>query len=166
MPENSNAALDAVMAALRQLVASFHDESVHGGFEKAFADIPPALRGANPERQPFTLWRLLEHLRLCVFDFLDYCRTPDYQEPIFPEGYWPETDAPPSDAAWDDSVNGYLESVRQFENLILNSSTDLFSVLPGTAGRLVLRQVLACLDHNGYHLGQVFLLRRLLGIWS
>jgi hypothetical protein len=29
-----------------------------------------------------------------------------------------------------------------------------------------LRQALACLDHNAYHLGQALLVRRLLGIWS
>jgi hypothetical protein len=148
-----------------QLVGSFHDEKVHVTFEKAFAGIPPELRGAKAADQPFTLWRLLEHLRLCVLDFLDYCRKPGYIEPRFPEGYWAETDAPPSDAAWEESLTGCLECMKEFESLILNPATDLFSVIPGTSDRTVLRQALACLDHNGYHLGQVIQLRRLLAIW-
>jgi hypothetical protein len=163
---DTNLKRDEWVQSLRtQLVASFHDENVHSGFDKAFADVPPELRGAKPQGQPFTLWRLLEHLRLCVLDFLDYCRKPGYVEPPFPEGYWPRTDKPPSDAAWEESLRGYRESMKQLEDLILNPSMDLFSVIPGTTGRTVLRQALACLDHNGYHLGQVVVLRRLLGNW-
>jgi hypothetical protein len=148
-----------------QLVASFHDENVHGGLEKIFAGVPAELRGAKPAGQPFTLWRLLEHLRLCVVDFLDYCRVPRYVEPPFPEGYWPSGDAPPNDAAWEQSLAGLRSLMEEMEALILNPSTDLFAPIPGGSGRTVLRQAIACLDHNGYHLGQAMLLRRLLGAW-
>lgn len=148
----------------KQLVASFHDENVHGGLEKIFAGVPAELRGAKPAGQPFTLWRLLEHLRLCVLDFLDYCRVPGYVEPPFPEGYWPSGDAPPDEAAWEQSVAELRSAMKELEALILNPSTDLFAPIPGGRGRTVLRQALACLDHNAYHLGQAMLLRRWLGI--
>jgi len=55
--------------------------------------------------------------------------------------------------------------MNEFESLILDPSTDLLRPLPGGSGRTVLRQALACLDHNGYHLGQAILLRRMLGLW-
>lgn len=51
-----------------------------------------------------------------------------------------------------------------FETAFANIPQNLFAAIPGS-GRTVLRQALACLDHNGYHLGQVILLQRLLGIW-
>jgi hypothetical protein len=156
---------DAFTLLRKQLVASFHDENVHGSFDRAFADIPPHLRGARAGGLPFTLWQLLEHLRLCVLDFLDYCRKPGYIEPPFPEGYWPESDAPPDAASWNQSLAGFVSSMKEFESLILNPSTDLLRPIPGGSGRTVLRQALACLDHNGYHLGQAILLRRLLGSW-
>src|SRR5665213_3743594 len=60
----------------RQLVDCFRDEQVHSGFENVFNGIPPELRGAKPGGQSFTLWRILEHLRLCVLDFLNYCTVP------------------------------------------------------------------------------------------
>ncbi|MEJ2009636.1 MAG: DinB family protein [Acidobacteriota bacterium] len=156
---------EVLVLVRKQIVASFHDENVHGGFGRAFADIPPRLRGEKAGGLPFTLWQLLEHLRLCVLDFLDYCRQPGYAEPPFPEGYWPADDAPPDEAAWDRSLTGFVSGMRDFESLILDPSTDLLRPIPGASGRTVLRQALACLDHNGYHLGQVILLRRLLGLW-
>ncbi len=150
----------------KQVVASFHDEHVHTAFEKVFAGIPAELRGAKPVGQTLTLWQILEHLRLCVLDFLDYCRVPGYVEPQFPVGYWPETEIPPDDAAWETSLAGFRSGMREMELLILNPSADLFSPIAGGDGRTILRQALACIDHNAYHLGQAVLLRKLLKIWT
>jgi hypothetical protein len=150
----------------RQLVESFHDARVHALFEKIFADVRADLRNEEPARQTFTLWRLLVHLRLGVIDFLDACGVPGYIEPPVPEGFWPDEHATADDAAWELDLAGYHTAMREFEALLLDPSTDLFSPIPGSDGRTILRQALACLDHNAYHLGQALLLRRLLGIWS
>jgi hypothetical protein len=150
----------------QQLVASLHDERVHAPFEKIFANIPANLRNEKPAGQPFTLWRLLVHLRLSVVDFLDACGVPGYVEPPVPEGFWPDESAAADDATWEEDLAGYHGAMREFEALILNPATDLFSPIPQSDGRTVLRQAMACLDHNGYHLGQALLLRRLLGIWT
>jgi hypothetical protein len=166
-PQPSHSVLARTEFALRQqLVASFHDERVHAPFEKIFADIPANLRNLKPDGQPFTLWRLLVHLRLCVFDFLDACRIPGYAEPPVPEGFWPDEHAVADDATWEKDLAGYHDAMREFEALLLDPGTDLFSPIPGSDGRTILRQALGCLDHNAYHLGQALLLRRLLGIWT
>ncbi len=150
----------------KQLVASFHDVNVHAGFDDIFADIPPELRGIKPVGQPFSLWRLLVHLRLGVLDFLDCYRIPGYVEPPVPEGYWPVEDAPPSEAAWRENLAGFRRNMGELEAIILDPAVDLFSPISGDDGRTLLRQILACLDHNAYHLGQAILLRRLLGVWA
>jgi hypothetical protein len=157
---------DADALLRRQLVASFHDERVHAGFEKIFADIPADLRNVKPTGQPFTLWQLLVHLRLCVLDFLDACTVPVYVEPPVPEGFWPAENLIADEAAWEKDLASYQAAMREFEALILDPSTDLFSPIPGSDGRTILRQALGCLDHNAYHLGQALLLRRMLGIWA
>lgn len=161
---SSHADNEAVLR--QQLVASFNDERVHAAFEKIFVGIPASLRNAKPAGQPFTLWRLLVHLRLCVIDFLDACCIPGYIEPPVPEGFWPDEEATADNAEWGADLAGYHAAMREFEALILDPATDLFSPIPGSDGRTILRQVLGCLDHNAYHLGQAVLLRRLLGIWS
>ena len=43
---------------------------------------------------------------------------------------------------------------------------DLFARLPHGTGQTVLREALVLADHNSYHLGQLVLLRRLLGAWK
>lgn len=163
-PRPSHTDADGVLR--QQLVASFHDEQVHATFEKIFGDVPVTLRNEKPAGQTFTLWRLLVHLRLCVADFLDACRIPGYVEPPVPEGFWPDEKSTADDDAWRDELAGYHAAMREFESLLLNPSTNLFLPIPGSDGRTVLRQALACLDHNAYHLGQAVLLRRLLGVWS
>jgi hypothetical protein len=157
---------DAEVLLRQQLVASFHDERVHAMFERIFADVPSELRNAKPEGQPFTLWRMLVHIRLCIIDFLDASRILGYVEPPVPEGFWPDENAIADDAAWEEDLAGYHAAMREFEELLLDPATDLFSPIPGSGEGTILRQALACLDHNAYHLGQALLLRRLLGIWS
>ncbi len=165
--ESSHANQADVEAVIRQqLVASFHDERVHATFEKIFGDIHANLRNTKPEGQSFTLWRLLVHLRLCVVDFLDACRIPGYGEPSVPEGFWQDEHAVADAAVWEENLVGYHVAMREFEALILDFSTDLFSPIPGRDGRTILRQARGCLDHSAYHLGQVLPLRRLLGIWA
>ena len=131
---------EAEVLLRQQLVASFHDERVHAAFEKIFADIPANLRNAKPEGQTFTLWRLLVHIRLGVVDFLDACRVPGYVEPPVPEGFWPDENAAAEDAAWKRDMAGYQAAMREFEALLLDPSTDLFSPIPGSDGRTILRQ--------------------------
>ncbi|MGC1871801.1 MAG: DinB family protein [Acidobacteriaceae bacterium] len=157
---------DTEVVLRQQLVASFHDERVHIPLEKIFADIPANMRNAKPEGQPFTLWRLLVHIRLCVVDFLDASRVQGYVEPPVPEGFWPDENAVADDVAWEADLAGYHAAMREFEVLLLDPATDLFKPIPGSDGRNILRQALACLDHDAYHLGQALLVRRLLGIWS
>ena len=165
-PSSRSIQPDAEAVLRQQLVASLHDERVHAPFEKIFAGIPANLRNAKPVGQPFTLWRLLVHLRLCVVDFLDACRIPGYIEPPVPEGFWPEEEAKADATQWEADLVGYHAAMREFEALLLDPATDLFSPIPGSDGRTILRQSLGCLDHNAYHLGQALLVRRLLGIWS
>ena len=81
-------------------------EDAHVGFDNAVKDVPPALRGTVPEGSAHSLWQLLEHLRICQLDILDFCRNPGYVEMPM-EAYWPKSAAPPSAAAWDESVAAF-----------------------------------------------------------
>jgi hypothetical protein len=137
----------------------------HLDFEKAIAGLPPALRGAKPAGQPHTPWRLLEHLRIAQWDILEFSRDPHHVSPPFPDGYWPKGDAPPDPSAWDRSVAAFRADLRATQDLVADPATDLLAPLPHGQGQTVLREALLVADHNAYHLGQLVLLRRLLGAW-
>jgi hypothetical protein len=138
----------------------------HLDFKAAFANLPPELRGAKAGGVPHTPWRLLEHMRLAQWDILEFSRNPKHVSPPFPEGYWPRGDAPPDDAAWDRSVEAFRADLGAMQDLVADPRTDLFARIPNGEGQTVLREALLVADHNAYHLGQLVVVRRLLGAWA
>jgi uncharacterized damage-inducible protein DinB len=140
-------------------------EDAHAGFDKAVARLPERLRGKAPKGSVHTPWQLLEHLRICQFDILDFCRNPDYVERSFAE-YWPPSAAPPSKAAWEKSVAAFRRDREELKKLAADTTVDLFSRVPHGSGQTYLRELLLVADHNAYHVGQLVALRRALGIWK
>src|SRR5205823_7818681 len=134
-------------------------------FDKAVAGLPPKLRGAKPHGVPHTPWRLVEHMRLAQRDILEFSRNPRHVSPEFPEGYWPKGDAPPSSKAWDASIKAFRKDLTGMERLVDDPKTDLFACIPHGDGQTILREALLVADHNSYHLGQLVVIRRLLGAW-
>src|SRR3989454_2037327 len=47
----------------------------HVTFQDTIADWPPALRGAKPAGQPYTPWRLLEHIRISQWDIVEFTKS-------------------------------------------------------------------------------------------
>jgi len=127
----------------------------HLDFEQAIANIPVSMQGARVPGTPHTLWRLLEHLRICQWDILEFSRNPNHVSPSFPDGYWPENDAPPDATAWDRSVVAFRADLQTMIALITDPTTDLFAPIPHGDGQTILREGLLVADHNAYHIGQL-----------
>lgn len=137
----------------------------HIEWKAALKDILAKQRGAKPKGAPHSAWELLEHVRMAQWDILEFSRNPKHISPDFPAGYWPKTATPPSNAAWEKSVKTFLSDRAEMEELIADPATDLLAPIPGGSGQTLLREALLLADHNSYHLGQLILLRRLLGAW-
>ena len=153
--------------ALREhLVKLLDGRGAHVSVDDVLGDFPPELRGVRPEGQPFTAWRLLEHMRIAQWDILECSRDAKHVSPEWPKGYWPESDAPPEEAAWDRSVQAFQADLRAMKRLVNNPATDLPARIPHGDGQTILREALLVADHNAYHLGQLVILRRLLGAWQ
>ncbi len=154
------------LAALReQLVKLLDWQDAHLDFASAVKDFPAALRGSKPPAAAHTAWQLLEHLRICQRDILEFSRNPRHVSPEYPAGYWPPTPAPPDEAAWEKSVKAFAADLKAMQRLVADPETDLFARIPHGTGQTILREALLVADHNAYHLGQLVLLRRLLGAW-
>lgn len=148
------------------LVYLLEGGGAHLHFQQAVADLPAELRGAKVDGVPHTPWRLLEHMRICQWDILEFSRNPQHVSPDFPEGYWPENDAPADAESWDRSVRAFQDDLRAMIGLVVNPSTDLYAPIPHGDGQTILREALLVADHNAYHLGQLVVLRRCLGAWE
>lgn len=152
--------------ALRQhLLYLLRGGGAHLDFEAAIADWPVELRGTKPAHAPHSPWQLLEHMRIAQWDILEFSRNPKHVSPEFPAGYWPQGDAPPEEAAWENSVKAFRGDLEAIERLVADPSTNLFARIPHGKGQTILREALLVADHNAYHLGQLVLVRRLLGAW-
>jgi hypothetical protein len=138
----------------------------HADLDNALAGFPPKLRGKKPKGAEHTAWQLLEHIRIAQWDILEFSRNAKYVSPKWPDGYWPQTEAPPSAAAWNTSIRKVREDQKAMEKLVTSTKSDLFAPIPHGTGQTLLREALLLADHNAYHIGQLVLLRRLLGAWK
>ncbi len=141
-------------------------EDAHVSFDTAVDGIPETLRAQRPSNLPYSPWQLVEHLRLTQRDILEFCRNPDYRELEWPDDYWPASAAPPSPAAWDESIRLYREDRKALQQLAADPQVDLAARIPHGAGQTFLRELVLASDHAAYHVGELVVLRRLLGIWK
>jgi hypothetical protein len=153
--------------ALRDLLSRLLGwEDAHVGFDAAVDGVPAKLRGEQPSGVPHSPWQLVEHLRLAQYDILDFCRNPNYKELEWPADYWPSSAAPPSAEAWDESVRQFRSDRRALQQMAVDPKRDLFARIPHGTGQTYLRELVLAADHAAYHVGQLVLVRRLLGIWK
>jgi hypothetical protein len=148
------------------LLELLQGRSAHLDFDKAIGGLPPDLRGAKAPGLPHSVWQLLEHLRIAQWDILEFSRNPDHVSPKWPQGYWPETEAPPDNAAWNRSVEAFRSDLQEMQNLVADPQTDLHGKIPWGDGQTILREAMLVADHNAYHLGQIISVRQALGAWG
>jgi DinB superfamily len=157
--------MDTDKSLRKHLIKMLEGGDAHATFDDAVADLRPALQGKIPKGGEHSPWQLLEHLRIAQWDILEFAINPKHKSPKWPEGYWPKA-APPDEKAWNQSVKAFHSDMKRFTKLLADDSTDLFAKIPHGDGQTILRQALLAADHNAYHLGQLVLVRRLLGAWK
>lgn len=152
----------------REIIASTLDwEQAHVGLERALDGLPAELRGRRPEDAPFSIWEALEHIRIAQHDLLEFCRNPDYRHTLaWPDDYWPASPEPPSPEAWAESLGAIQRDREALKRWATDTDVDLTEEIPWGDGQTYLRTVLVAADHAAYHVGQIVLIRKLLGAWG
>ena len=164
---NSQDQTDVQTKALRtELIRLLSGEGAHADFEAAVRDFPTELRSAKPAGTPHSAWELLEHLRIAQADMLEFSRNPKHESPEWPSGYWPAQPAPADEAAWERSVAQFRSDREAMKKLVSDPKSDLFTPLAHGDGQSLLREALQMADHNAYHVGELIVLRRMLGAWK
>jgi hypothetical protein len=153
-------------ALRKQLVQLLASGEAHVDFDKAIAGLPAELRGKTPEGAEHSPWQLLEHMRIALWDIVEFSRDTKHKSPEWPKEYWPEQAAPKTAAAWDHSVTAYKDLIQEMSDLVSDEKVDLFAKIPHGDGQTILREALLVADHNAYHLGQLVMVRKLLGAWG
>jgi hypothetical protein len=129
------------------------------------ADFPLEHINSHPPNVPYTFWHLLEHLRIAQADILDFILNPAYQSLPWPEGYWPDPEAQASAANWEQTLAAFTADQEQLLKLAQDPEVDLLAELPLSPGYTILREIMVAADHNAYHIGELGILRQVMGLW-
>lgn len=143
-----------------QLVVAISGRESHIDFASAVSDYPIEARGRKAVGVPHSAWELLEHMRIAQHDILEFSRNPQHKSPKWPDGYWPKSETPPDEQAWDESVASFKRDAADLEKLIEDPHSDLFKTFTRGEGQTLLREALLVATHNSYHLGQLVFLKK------
>ena len=153
-------------ALRKQLVDLLTKAEAHQSFDDAVKDLPADLRGVKPDKLPYSIWQLVDHIRIAQWDILEFSRDPGHQSPPWPEGYWSKSVQPPNETAWQQALDQITADRDAFITLLNDPEQNLFQPLPHGQGQTLLREALLIADHTAYHVGEVILIRRLLDAWQ
>jgi hypothetical protein len=138
--------------------------SAHISLQDALEGLQPRLRDIKPDQMPYSIWQLVEHIRIAQWDMLQFCRDAEYKSPKWPEEYWPKESAPEDEGAWNGALSQINSDLDEFIELMEHG--DLYQKIPHGEGQTILREALQIADHNAYHIGEIVAIRRILGDWK
>ena len=149
-----------------QLVSALESGQAHMSFAEATDAFPTSGINSRLPNVPYSFWHLVEHLRLAQKDMLDYILSTSYEEPAFPDGYWPEQGARATAAQWQQSLAQFHKDRDALIAVVRDPARDLFATVPNSAGKhTVFRCCLVIADHNSYHIGELAIGRQVAGLW-
>jgi hypothetical protein len=149
-----------------QIVALLRGGEAHVKPESALANVGSQFRNVRPTADVHTVWEELEHLRIAQEDILRYTIDASWKSPKWPDGYWPHPTENVTDQMWERSVSRFFSDLEQLVDLAQDMKLDLTSKIPHGDGHSYLREMVLAADHNGYHLGQIVQMRKILGDWK
>lgn len=151
-----------------QLTRMLSVRQAHMEFEDAVADFPRQHINTKPPNCSYTFWHLVEHMRICQKDILDYIQSDDYEWPDFPEDLWPDEAAQTDLAGWQQSIEQFLVDRQALVDIINDPDVDLFAPLAnsGEHRHNIVREINIIVSHNAYHTGELGILRQVVGLWS
>jgi len=152
---------EILIAELKKLL---NGGSAHVGLKDALAGLPFELLGNKPEKLPYSIWQLVEHIRIAQWDMLEFSKDGNHKSPKWPDEYWVKDLSPSSEEEWSETLKQLDDNLQEFITLI--ESEDLFKNIPHGDGQNILREALQIADHNAYHIAEIVVIRRLLGAWK
>jgi len=152
---------EILIAELKKLL---NGGSAHVGLKDAVAGLPFELLGKKPEKLPYSIWQLVEHIRIAQWDMLEFSKDGSHKSPKWPDEYWVKDLAPSDEENWLGTLKQIDDDLNEF--IMLIESEDLFAQIPKGDGQNILREALQIADHNAYHVAEIVVVRRLLGAWK
>ncbi|KAA6431427.1 DinB family protein [Dyadobacter flavalbus] len=156
---------DQQQKLISELVFLIEKGNAHVSMEDAVSGLPANMRTIIPENLPYSIWQLIEHIRIAQKDILDFCVSEDHEKLAWPDDYWTEPVENINDKTWENALNEIKQDRQRFLDLLHDEQTDLFSPIEWGDGQTILREAMLIADHNAYHTAEIVVIRRMLGCW-
>lgn len=164
MPKSLNS--DRAMRDL--LIAQLEGGHAHATLAQALEGLPADMRGVRPVRAAHSAWEVMEHLRITTWDIVEFTRDPAHRSPKWPDDYWAPEVAPPSETAWDATLLEFERELDVMKKLVADPRQKLFDQVAHPKAQphhTLAREAMMLAVHSGYHIAELIILRRLLGVW-
>lgn len=145
-----------------QLVNHLKGGNAFSPIEKVVKDVPFEKIGIVPDGLPYSFYQQVYHLWYAQKDIIDYCRNDDYEAGNWPDDYWPENKAPKDEKEWENLIEKLFDERDEFCKYLMDSSNDLFEPFSQNENHNLLRETELIIEHNAYHIGQLYVMKRLL----
>jgi hypothetical protein len=153
-------------AVVDHLTDALNGSNAHASFEDAVRNVRQDLLGAVPEGLPYSIWQLVEHIRITQWDILEFSRKPDHESPEWPKGYWPAEKAPEHPKDWKRSLDQITSDRKAFVGLLHKAGEEIYEPFAWGDGQSLFREAVLLIDHTSYHTGEIIVVRRLLNDWK
>jgi hypothetical protein len=164
--KNASTTTGQTSFVIKELEEVIRKGNAHASFDEAVKGIRPDLIGVVPEGLPYSLWQLIEHIRITQWDILEFSRDPDHKSPKWPDGYWPKEPAPAHPGDLKKSVEQMDADRKAFIGLLHAAGEEIYTPFAYGDGQSLFREALLIADHTSYHTGEIIILRRLLKDWD
>jgi len=151
---------------IKHLEEGLKGGAAHASFEDAVRDVHHDLLGTIPPQLPYSIWQLVEHIRITQWDILEFSRDPQHTSPHWPDDYWPEKKAPAHSGDWKKSLDKIAADRKAFIALLHKAGEEIYTPFSYGDGQSLFREAVLLIDHTSYHTGEIILLRRLLKDWK
>lgn len=138
--------------------------SAHVSLGDALKGLKPELRGIKPDNMPYSIWQLVEHIRIAQWDMLQFSKDAEHKSPKWPDDYWPKETAPANEEIWKGSISQIDSDLDEFIELLEHA--DIYQPIEHGDGQTILHEALQLADHNSYHIGEIVAVRRILNDWK
>lgn len=160
MDQNSRA---NTVAELTELIKK---GNAHVSFSDAVADLSEKFRTVIPDGLPYSIWQLVEHMRIAQKDIVDFSASENFESLEWPKEYWTENQQLVNDETWQNSISQILDDQNRFLELLKDERNDLFTPFEWGDGQNLFREAVLIADHNSYHTAEIVIIRRLLKCWK
>lgn len=149
----------------RELLGLLQGGNAHFTFEEVLAGLPLECINKKPPNTPYSLWHFVEHIRIAQWDILEFITNPRHVSPEYPAGYRPKAHETTDLSGWQKTCDGFLADLEALKDLVRDEKTDLLAPLPHAKEFNIFREVLLAADHNAYHVGELAIIRQVMGLW-